>query len=84
MVGVTLANLESVQGEQGSLFASLNPDHELARNVRTESLSHALDRINTRFGRNAATLGPATGGRIDRVGTSIAFGRIPEIAELHE
>jgi DNA polymerase IV len=84
MVGVTLANLEAVQGEQGSLFASLNPDHELTRNVRTESLSHALDRINTRFGRNAATLGPATGGRIDRVGTSIAFGRIPEIAEFHE
>jgi DNA polymerase IV len=84
MVGVTLANLEAVQGEQGSLFASLSPDHELARNVRTESLSHALDRINTRFGRNAVTLGPATGGRIDRVGTSIAFGRIPEIAEFHE
>jgi DNA polymerase IV len=84
MIGVTLANLEAVQGDQGSLFASLNPDHELARNERTESLSHALDRINTRFGRNAVTLGPATGGRIDRVGTSIAFGRIPEIAEFHE
>lgn len=83
-VGVTLANLEAVQGEQGSLFERLEPDHELARAVRTESLSRALDRINTRFGRNAVTLGPATGGRIDRVGTSIAFGRIPEIAEFHE
>jgi DNA polymerase IV len=83
-VGVTLANLEAVQGEQGSLFERLEPDHELARALRTESLSRALDRINTRFGRNAVTLGPATGGRIDRVGTSIAFGRIPEIAEFHE
>ena len=84
MVGVTLANLEYVQGEQGSLFESLDPDHELARGVRTQALSRALDRINTRFGRNAVTLGPITGGRIDRVGTSIAFGRIPELAEFHE
>ena len=84
MVGVTLANLEAVGGEQGSLFESLDPDHELARGLRTEALSRALDRINTRFGRNAVTLGPTTGGRIDRVGTSIAFGRIPEIAEFHE
>jgi len=84
MVGVTLTNLEAVEGEQGSLFARLEPDHELSRAIRTESLSRALDRINTRFGRNAVTLGPATGGRIDRVGTSIAFGRIPEIAEFHE
>lgn len=43
-----------------------------------------MDRINTRFGRNAVTLGPLTGGRIDRVGTKIAFGRIPERAEFHE
>jgi DNA polymerase IV len=83
-VGVTLANLEAVEGEQGSLFESLDPNHELARGLRTESLSHALDRINTRFGRNAVTLGPTTGGRIDRVGTSIAFGRIPELAEFNE
>lgn len=84
MVGVTLAGLEPVLGEQGSLFARLEPDHELARAIRTEALSRALDRINTRFGRNAVTLGPVTGGRIDRVGTAIAFGRIPEIAEFHE
>jgi len=84
MVGVTLANLEPVRGEQGSLFAQLDPDHELARGVRTEALSRALDRINTRFGRNAVTLGPLSGGRADRVGTSIAFGRIPEVAEFHE
>ena len=29
-------------------------------------------------------LGPVTGGRIDRVGTSIAFGRVPDTAEFHE
>ena len=82
MVGVTLANLAKVGGEQGSLFERLDPDHELARSLRTESLSRAMDTINTRFGRNAVMLGPQTGGRADRVGTSIAFGRIPDAAEF--
>src|SRR6476646_2055895 len=84
MVGVALTNLAPSAGGQGSLFAALAPDHELARGVRTAALSRALDRINTRFGKNAVSLGPLTGGRIDRVGTSIAFGRIPDIAEFHE
>ena len=82
MVGVTLANLARVGGEQGSLFERLDPDHELARSLRTESLSRAMDTINTRFGRNAVMLGPQTGGRADRIGTNIAFGRIPDAAEF--
>jgi len=84
MVGVTLAEIEPVAGEQDSLFALLAPDDPLARETRTLSLSRAMDRINERFGRNAVTLGPLTGGRIDSVGTKIAFGRIPEMAEFHE
>jgi DNA polymerase IV len=84
MVGVALTNLSPSLGGQGSLFAALAPDHELARGIRTASLSRALDRINARFGKNSVSLGPLTGGRIDRVGTSIAFGRIPDIAEFHE
>jgi len=82
MVGVTLSALEPVTGGQGSLFDRLDPGHELARGVRTEALSRAMDRINTRFGRNAVMLGPQTGGRADRIGTSIAFGRIPDAAEF--
>ena len=82
MVGVTLANLAPMRGEQGSLFERLDPDHELARSLRTEALSRAMDRINTRFGRNAVMLGPQSGGRADRIGTSIAFGRIPEASEF--
>ena len=82
MVGVTLANIAAIEGEQGSLFERLDPGHELARGLRTEALSHAMDRINTRFGRNAVMLGPQTGGRADRIGTSIAFGRIPDAAEF--
>jgi DNA polymerase IV len=82
MVGVTLTNLSPVGGEQGSLFERLDPNHELARSLRTEALSRAMDTINTRFGRNAVMLGPQSGGRADRIGTSIAFGRIPDAAEF--
>ena len=84
MVGITLCEIAPVTGEQGSLFAHLPADTALARETRTLSLSHAMDRINERFGRNAVTLGPLSGGRIDAVGTKIAFGRIPELAEFHE
>ncbi|MEH3107429.1 MAG: type VI secretion protein ImpB [Sphingomonas fennica] len=84
MIGVTLAEIVAVAGDQGSLFGQLAADDPLARATRTLSLSRAMDRLNERFGRNAVTLGPATGGRIDRVGSKIAFGRIPEMAEFHE
>ncbi|CAN5634997.1 DNA polymerase IV [soil metagenome] len=84
MVGVTLAEIEPVAGEQDSLFALLDPDDPLARETRTLALSRAMDRINRRFGRHAVSLGPLHGGRIDRIGSKIAFGRIPELDEFHE
>lgn len=84
MVGVTLAEIEPVAGEQASLFAHLDLDDPLARETRGLALSRAMDRINQRFGRNAVSVGPLHGGRIDRVGTKIAFGRIPELSEFHE
>lgn len=84
MVGVTLMEIEPVAGEQGSLFACLDPDDPLARETRGLALSRAMDRINERFGRHAVSVGPLGGGRIDRVGTKIAFGRIPELDEFHE
>jgi DNA polymerase-4 len=84
MVGVTLCEIEAQEGEQGSLFASLDPDDPLARETRTLALSRAMDRINEKFGRNAVSVGPLNGGRLDAVGTKIAFGRIPEASEFHE
>ena len=48
------------------------------------NLSRAMDMINRRWGRNAVSVGPLHGGRLDRVGTKIAFGRIPEAHEFHE
>ena len=84
MIGVTLAEIDTVEGEQGSLFAALDPDDPLARETRTLALSRAMDRINERFGRSAVSVGPLGGGRIDQVGARIAFGRIPEASEFHE
>ena len=84
MVGVTLAEIEPVAGDQASLFALLPPDDPLARETRGLTLSRAMDRINQRFGRNAVSVGPLNGGRLDRIGTKIAFGRIPEASEFHE
>ena len=84
MVGVTLCEIEPTSAEQGSLFAHLAPTDPLARESRGLALSCAMDRINERWGRNAVSVGPLGGGRIDNVGTKIAFGRIPEASEFHE
>jgi DNA polymerase-4 len=84
MVGVTLNEVVPVAGEQGSLFAHLDPDDPLARETRGLALSRAMDQLNEKFGRHAISLGPFVGGRIDRVGTKIAFGRIPDLDEFHE
>ncbi|MDF2494258.1 type VI secretion protein ImpB [Sphingomonas sp.] len=84
MIGVTLAEIAPVAGEQASLFAHLDPTDPLARETRGLALSRAMDRINQRFGRHAVSLGPLGGGRADRVGSKIAFGRIPELDEFHE
>jgi DNA polymerase-4 len=84
MIGVTLCEIEQAVGDQSSLFAHLDPDDPLARETRGLSLSRAMDRINERFGRNAVSVGPLGGGRVDAVGSKIAFGRIPELDEFHE
>jgi DNA polymerase-4 len=84
MVGVTLAEIVPTGSEQGSLFEHLDPGDPLARETRGLALSRAMDRINEKFGRHAVSLGPLGAGRIDRVGTKIAFGRIPDMDEFHE
>ncbi len=83
LIGVQCTGLGAVAGDQGSLFARLAPDHELARALRNDALSRAMDRMNTRFGQGSVLVGPPPGGRADRIGTSIAFGRIPEPAEFY-
>ncbi len=83
-IGVTLCEIEPAAGEQASLWAHLDPEDPLARETRGLQLSRAMDRINARWGKNAVSVGPLTGGRQDHVGAKIAFGRIPELSEFHE
>ena len=78
-IGVTCADVHSRDVAQAALPGVLDSGP-----TPTERLSRALDSINGRFGRNAVTLGPLAGGRIDRVGSAIAFGRIPEAADFNE
>jgi DNA polymerase IV len=76
-IAVTLEDIQPARTIQLSLF-----DPPSRR--RTPALSRAMDSINERFGRNAVTLGPAAEGRVNLIGTKIAFGRIPDAAEFHE
>jgi len=83
-IGVTAAEVRPEIGDQGSLFAALPSTDALGRAARTLKLSAAMDKVNARWGRNAVTLGPSSGGRADHVGAKIAFGRIPDAAEFNE
>jgi DNA polymerase-4 len=76
-IAVTLDDIQPAVAVQLSLFTP-------PARRRTPDLSRAMDRINERFGRNAVTLGPAHAGRVNLIGTKIAFGRIPDAAEFHE
>ncbi len=60
------------------------PDAKLRDPERMNSLSHALDRINHRFGRDSALIGmlPSSGRSFS--GTKIAFTRIPDVEEFLE
>jgi DNA polymerase IV len=86
MIGVTLARIEPVDARQGSLLELLEvkKPSQPASQARSFALSLAMDHINTRFGRNAVSVGPLSGGTMDNIGTKIAFGRIPSMAEFHE
>ena len=83
-IGMVLFNLVPQAGEQGELFDAPGHASPGDRGARRLALACAIDRINERFGRNAATLGMVGTGRAARLGTHIAFGRIPEAAEFHE
>lgn len=79
-IAVTLHGLEDAASEQPSLF-----DDDAARHARTkrETLSHAMDRLNARFGRDTVLLGSLPK-RTGFTGTKIAFSRVPQMAEFSE
>ncbi|KPF79103.1 hypothetical protein IP88_02615 [alpha proteobacterium AAP81b] len=82
-VGVTLADLAPATSVQLGLFdpgAALDPGTE----TRRLALSRALDKVNSRWGRDAVTIGHDAAGASRSQGPRIAFTRIPELAEFHE
>ena len=84
-VSLTLHGLRASaeRNQQASLLEMLNP-RQTQQRQRHETLSYAMDKLNTRFGRDTITMG----GLPQRVrsfsGTKIAFTRIPDQAEFHE
>ena len=82
-IGIVLTDLTPADAVQPDLFErEATPPYPGA--ARGLALSRAMDRINARFGRNAVSVGPLHGDRLDAVGAKIAFGRIPELSEFHE
>jgi DNA polymerase IV len=92
MIGITLGRIAPVNTQQGSLLDLLeaqepaqgDPDKKPTHRQKNYALSVAMDHINTRFGRDAVSVGPLREGAMKNFGTKIAFGRIPSMAEFHE
>ena len=76
-VGITLGELTDADAAQPGLFDN-------GATTRRLALSRAIDKVNTRFGRDAVTLGHDAAGAARSSGPRIAFTRIPELAEFHE
>ncbi|QYE34990.1 type VI secretion protein ImpB [Polymorphobacter sp. PAMC 29334] len=82
-VSVTFLELTTAAETQLALFdagPAVTPETE----ARRLALSAAIDRMNTRFGRDAVTVGHDSAGASRSSGPKIAFTRIPELAEFRE
>lgn len=82
-VSITLGELGAADAVQLHLFdtgAAIDAGSE----TRRLALSHAMDKVNRRFGRDAVTMGHDALGAARSSGPRIAFTRIPELAEFHE
>jgi DNA polymerase IV len=82
-LGVTLHGLIAADELPADLFDTA-PAKSPENRAKSESMSRALDKINTRFGRDSVLLGmlPAQGKSF--AGTKVAFNRIPDRAEFTE
>lgn len=82
-VAVTFLELTAAAETQLALFDG-GPAVTPAIEARRLALSAAIDRMNSRFGRDAVTVGHDTAGAARSSGPRIAFTRIPELAEFNE
>jgi DNA polymerase-4 len=82
-VSVTLHHLTAATDIQPELFESLS-DIDMKQRGKSERLSHAMDRLNHKYGRDTVTVGmlPTQGRSFS--GTKIAFTRIPDAEEFLE
>lgn len=85
-LGVTLYGLEPADLRQFDLFDNSGTQEEVhsRKHHRDLRLSHAMDRLNHRFGRDTVLLGmlPSTGEGFS--GSKVAFTRIPDLEEFNE
>ena len=81
-ISVTLFNLKKKSELQPDLFTTEHQQQHLTK--RFESLSKAMDKINSRFGRDSIALGNIPSQIQSFSGTKIAFTRIPDKKEFNE
>jgi DNA polymerase IV len=79
--GVVLSGLIANTQLQPDLFGMTATN---TAEPRHSAVSHAMDRLNQRFGRNTITIGVQPPALPRDTGTKIAFARIPEMTEFNE
>jgi DNA polymerase-4 len=78
-VGVWLSGLQPISARQLDIF---NTSQDEAHTQRSEKLSHIMDGLNQKFGRDTVLLGQAPKQVAQYTGTKIAFTRIPTKEEF--
>ncbi len=82
-ISVSVYGLQETTEIQRELFEEL-PEDELQQRQRGERMSKALDKINTRYGRDSILIGMLRSQGRAFTGTKIAFTRIPDKEEFLE
>jgi DNA polymerase-4 len=82
-VSVTLFRLDPADAVTPDLFDG-DPVRRAGEAARYARLAAAIDRLNTRYGRDTVSYGPLPGDELDFAGVKIAFTRIPDMAEFEE
>jgi DNA polymerase-4 len=80
---VVLSRLLEARSLQDELFPGLD-ETQLKQRARNERMSHAMDKLNHRYGRDTVLIGMTPSQGRSFSGTKIAFTRIPDIEEFNE